>query len=133
MKVLLVPLLSLVVGSTVVLGAAPPSKPATAKEVRSPTLGLALHVNPIRSCAKELTVKVQIDDSVLHSAYSATYNSVNFDEVKVDVYHSFISGNDVMCQYRSAHKDIPNLVYRMPCPGATLANNGYAHAYRCTN
>jgi hypothetical protein len=133
MKTLLVSLLSLVAGSTVVLGAAPPSKPGTAKEVRSPTLGMALHVNPIRSCAKELTVKVQIDNAVLHSAYSASYNSVNINDVKVDIYHSYISGNDVMCQYSSAHQDIPNLVYSMPCPGATLANNGYAHAYRCTN
>jgi hypothetical protein len=133
MKTLLAFTMSFAAGSTLLLGA--PPTPTSAKQVAPKTSAVRVprHLPVIRSCASELTVKVQIDNAVLHSAYSATYNAVNINDVKVDIYHSVISGNDVMCQYSSAHQDIPNLVYSIPCPGAILANNGYAHAYRCTN
>jgi hypothetical protein len=114
--------------------AAPPN-PAPAKPAapNAPTLRLTPSLPVIHSCARELTVSVQIDNDMLHRSYGADYTAVNLNDVTVRVYNSYVRDNNVMCQYRSANRDIPNLVYKIPCPGAVLANNGYEHAYKCTH
>jgi hypothetical protein len=119
--------------SAAAFAAPPSSQPPKVAAPNAPTLKRTPNLGVVRSCARQLTVKAQIDNAELHSKYGANYNAVNFNEVKVDVYNSYVSGNDLLCQYRSANRDIPNLVYKIPCPGATPANNGYEHAYRCTN
>ncbi|MDD5563697.1 MAG: hypothetical protein PHQ91_08275 [Thermoanaerobaculaceae bacterium] len=135
MKIVLACVVTAAVGSGMAFAAPPaliPPKPAAA---RTPVLRLTPNTGVVRSCARELTVKAQLDNNELHSKYGATYNASNLNEVKVFVTGSNVvpGVNELMCHYASQNRDIFNLTYRIPCPGATPANNGYEHAYRCNN
>lgn len=122
-----------VIVSAAAFAAPPSSPPPKVAAPNAPAFKLTPRLGVVHSCARELTVSVQIDNAMLHSTYGADYTAVNINDVTVRVYNSYVRDNNVMCQYRSANRDIPNLVYKIPCPGATPANNGYEHAYRCTN
>ena len=88
---------------------------------------------PLKSCMAELMIPIQVSDPWLRQNVGTDSKASNLNEVMVDVYASYVQADKVMCQYQSEHRDIPNLVYEFTCPGAVLADNGYAHAYRCTD
>lgn len=135
MKILLACVASAAFGPAMALAAPPALTPPKAAPARTPMFRLTPNPGVVRSCARELTVKVQIDNNELHSKYGATYNASNLNEVKVYVKGSNVvpEASELMCHYASQNGDIFNLTYRIPCPGATPANNGYEHAYRCNN
>jgi len=97
-----------------------------------PVIGLASSSRTaVRSCARELIARAQLDNSQLHRAQCGDCNAANVNEVTVRIKTSSISSSRVMCQYASARNEIYNLVYTIPCRNGRPAGNGYAHAYSC--
>lgn len=88
----------------------------------------------ITSCMRQLTIETQISNDWLRRNISGDAVATNINNVEVNIYHSFITKDGyVHCQYKSRNGDIPNLVYKYPCPGARKdPAGGYEHRYICT-
>jgi cell division protein FtsB len=84
-----------------------------------------------RSCAKQVTMDVQLTDSYLKSSVDNSASFVNINQVKLYISGSFISAEYVKCAYKSQNGDIPNIVYKFPCKGAKKGATSYVDSYWC--
>lgn len=87
----------------------------------------------VRRCLDSITVKVSADKVSLEKEYgSGNALPVNYNEVKLQLYNSFIrhNKNEVSCQYRSKKGEIPNVVYLFKCKNAFKVK-GKPHTYSC--
>lgn len=85
----------------------------------------------IWSCMDTFTLDVQISNDWLRRSFVSDAVAININHVEIRIYNSFISKDEfVHCQYKSRNNDIPNLVYKFPCPKAR--KEGVGHRYWCT-
>jgi hypothetical protein len=84
-----------------------------------------------RSCAKQVTVDVQLTDSYLKSSVDSSASFVNINQVPLQITGSSIDGEYVKCFYKSQRGDIANIVYKFPCKGAKKGATSYVDSYWC--
>lgn len=107
-----------------------PIKPADTEKLQKPIP--IPRAERVTSCMAKLTIETQISTDWLRRSIHVDARATNMNNVEVTIYHSFVQGNNVKCQYKSRNGDIPNLVYEYPCRNARRdPSGGYEHRYLC--
>ncbi len=109
--------------------------------VASPKAAMVMQVSPevlapagavVRSCAREVTVRLQPDSGTMRAAFGTSYAEVGGNEMKYTVSGSYVFGSNVICQYRGQTADVLNITYAFLCPAASPAGLGHRFAYHCS-